>query len=171
MTDLEPRSIQLLAEVEKAGGMFISPNGQPVGLQLPPDMPFDRYEAIGQMFWSVHELSRWCVGDWIAYGEDTYRNDIYMQAVGMTGLSINTLQNYASASRLVPPQRRRPNVSHSIHVEVKGLPAGSQKRLLAKAEREHLTKEAVRGLVREEQGYEPEPIAREVCGECGRPLP
>jgi len=170
VTDLEPRSIQLLAEVEKAGGMFVGANGQPVGLHLPPDMPFDRYEAIGQMFWSVHELSRWCVGDWIAYGEDTYRDDIYLQAVGMTGLSKNTLENYASASRLVPPQRRRPGVSHSIHVEVKSLPAGSQRRLLAKAEREQLTKEAVRGLVREEKGIPPEPIERDVCPECKRPL-
>jgi len=170
VTELAPQSIQLLAEVEKAGGMFISPNGQPVGLQLPPGLPFDRYEAIGQMFWTVHELSRWCVGDWIAYGEDTYRDDIYLQAVGMTGLSKNTLENYASASRLVPPQRRRSGVSHSIHVEVKSLPAGSQKRLLARAEREQLTKEAVRELVREEKGYEPPPIERPVCETCGKPL-
>ncbi len=117
----EPESLRLIAEVERAGGM--------------------------------------------------YREDIYLQAVSLTGLSHQTLENYASASRLVPPQRRRPNVSHSIHVEVKSLPAGAQKRLLAKAEREQLTKEAVRGLVREEKGVPPEPIERDVCSECGRPLP
>lgn len=165
-----PQSLTLLAEVEKAGGVFLGPNGQPVGLQLPPGLPYDRYEAIGKMFWAAHELTRWCVGDWIAYGEDEYRDDIYLQAVGMTGLSKNTLENYASASRMVPPQRRRPNVSHSIHVEVKGLPPNSQRRLLAKAERDHLTKEAVRELVREENGHPPKPIERELCPECRRPL-
>lgn len=170
MTDLEPRSIQLLAEVEKAGGMYVGANGRPVGLQLPPGLPYDQYESLLILAWEVHELSRWVIGDIISAAEDQYRNDIYMQAVGLTGLSYNTLQNYASASRLVPPQRRRSSVSHSIHVEVKSLPAGSQKRLLAKAEREQLTKEAVRGLVREEKGHQPEPIERPVCPECGRPL-
>ncbi len=170
MTDLEPRSIQLLAEVEQVGGMFIGPDGRPVGVSLPPGLPFERYAALLHMFWDVHNLSRWCIGDILAAAEPEYRNDIYAQAISLTQLSQNTLENYASTSRLVPPQRRRENVGHSIHVEVKSLPAASQKRLLAKAEREQLTKEAVRGLVREEKGHPPEPIAKEVCESCGRPI-
>jgi hypothetical protein len=170
VTELEPRSIQLLAQVEKAGGMFIGDNGLPVGLQLPPGVSYERYEAILQGFYQAHELTRFCIGDLIAYGEDEYKDDIYLQAVAMTGLSKNTLENYASASRLVPPHRRRTGVSHSIHVEVKSLPAEGQRRLLARAEREQLTKEAVRELVREEKGYEPPPLEREVCPTCKRPL-
>jgi len=166
----EPRSIQLLAEVEKAGGMFVGVNGRPVGLQLPPGLPYEQYEAMLILAWNVHELSRWVIGDLIAAAEDEYRDEIYLQAVALTNLSKNTLENYASTSRLVPPQRRRGNVKHSIHIEVKSLPAPAQKRLLARAEREQLTKEAVRELVREEKGHEPEPIEREVCSECGRPL-
>jgi hypothetical protein len=158
------KGIALLSELERAGAVINN------GLILPPGIPFEQYQSLGVMLWQVHEVTRFAIGDWIAYGEDTYRDDIYLQAVGMTGLSKNTLENYASASRLVPPQRRRAGVSHSIHVEVKSLPAGSQKRLLAKAEREQLTKEAVRELVREEKGYEPEPIERPVCPECRRPL-
>lgn len=167
----EPQSLTLLAEVEKAGGVFLGPNGHPVGLQLPPGLPFERYEALLLMFWEVHELSRFVIGDLLAAAEDEYRDDLYLQAVAMTGLSYNTLQNYASASRMVPPSRRRtPAVSHSIHVEVKGLPPNSQRRLLARAEREQLTKEAVRELVREENGHPPKPIERELCPECKRPL-
>ena len=150
--------------------MFIGPSGRPVGVSLPPGLPFERYAALLHMFWDVHNLSRWCIGDVLAAAEPEYRNDIYVQAISLTQLSKKTLENYASASRLVPPQRRRDEVSHSIHVEVKSLPAGSQKRLLARAEREQLTKEAVRELVREEKGHEPEPIEREVCPTCKRPL-
>lgn len=149
--------------------MFVNTDGQPVGLYLPPGLPYERFEAILYGLWNAHELSRWCLGDAIAYSEDEYRDDVYMQAVSVTGLSLNTLQNYASASRLVPPQRRRLNVSHSIHVEVKSLDGNQQRQLLAKAEREGLTKEAVRELVREAKGR-PEPEERPVCGECGRPL-
>jgi len=166
-----PESFRLIEKVQEAGGIYVGANGRPVGLQLPPGLPYERYEALLVMFWEAHELTRFVIGDLIAAAEDEYRDEIYLQAIALTGLSKNTLENYASTSRLVPPQRRRlGTVSHSIHVEVKSLPAGAQKRLLAKAEREQLTKEAVRELVREEKGHPPEPIEREVCRECGRPI-
>ncbi len=170
VTPAEPQSIRLLAEVEKAGGMFVSHDGGPVGLSLPTDLPYETYESLLLMAFAVHELSRWVIGDLLAAAENEYRNDIYMQAVNLTGLSYHTLENYASASRLVPPQRRRYGVSHSIHREVQSLPADAQKRLLAKAKRDQLTKEAVRELVREEKGVPPQPIARDICEGCGRPL-
>lgn len=156
--------VGLLAELERLGVIIDK------GIILPPGLPYDQYESLCVMMWQVHEVTRFAIGDLIAYGEDNYDSDIYLQAVAMTGLSKNTLENYASASRLVPPQRRRPKVSHSIHVEVKSLPASDQKRILLQAEREDLTKEAVRGLVREAKGKPADPIEREICGECGRPL-
>jgi hypothetical protein len=159
-----PSNLSLLAELEANGAIVDK------GLHLPPDLPFERYEAIGAMLGYFHDVSKWLVGDWIAYGEDTYRDDMYAQACEVTGLSPNTLQNYVSTARMVPPRRRRPRVSFSHHQEVKGLTAEAQKRLLLKAEREQLTKMDMRALVKLEQGREEPPIERDVCGECGRPL-
>lgn len=166
----EPQSLRLIAEVEQAGGMFIDNHGLPVGLNLPPDMPFERYMAIGMALTGADDIVRWSWGDWIAYGEDTYKDDMYLQAVAMTGKSYNTVQNWASLSRKVPPKRRRGDVRHSVHMEVKALPPNDQKRLLAKAARERMQSTEMRELVKDERGVAPEPIEREVCPHCLRPL-
>lgn len=165
-----PSSIRLVEAVERAGGMFVDNYGRPVGLKLPPDLPYETYESIGLMLTEVDDLVRWCCGDWIAYGEDTYKMDMYEQAVALTGMSYNTVQNWASLSRKIPPQRRRGGVRHSVHMEVKALPPADQKRLLTRAYREKIQSSQMRELVKIENGVPPEPIEREICPQCKRPL-
>jgi hypothetical protein len=99
-------SVALLAALEEIGGVIDS------GLHLPPDLPYDRYEDIGAMLGNLHDMSRWLLGDWLNYGEDTYDGDRYAQAAHLTGLAEQTCMNYKSVAKRVPPQRRRRAVKH-----------------------------------------------------------
>lgn len=159
-TDLVP-SFGLAAELERNGAII---NG---GLNLPPDLPWDQYEAIGVWLGHLDDMRNWLIGDWLIYGEHTY-GDKYVQAAERLGLAPQTMMNLRRISAKVPPQRRRLSVKHSFHEVVAALPPNDQRRLLKKVETEHLTRDQLRRVVQVEKGEEPPP-ERGICGECGRP--
>lgn len=158
-----------LAELEKAGALTAT------GLDLPPGLSYEEYEAIGRGLFLAQEAIQFAVGDWLNYGEREYQHDIYVQAAHMTGAADQTLQNWKHIAKALPPQRRQPVwlVKYSIQAEVakNGLPAADQRRILKQAAEEGMTKTQVRDLVREAKG-EPDPpiVEPAVCGECGRPI-
>ena len=171
MTELvvtEPESdISLLDALEKAGAS----TGQ--GLTLPPNLPYDQYEAIGRMLWLTKQKIQFYLGDWLNYGEDMYESDIYVQAAHMTGANQHTLQQWKHVAKAVPPQRRRANVNHSHHAEVTSLSPNDQRRILKLADEQNLTKMQVRDLANEARGktnHRQEVLDREICSECGRPI-
>lgn len=103
--------LQLLSELEKAGAITET------SLRLPPDIPWDRYEALVTMFGQLHRTSAWLLGDALNYGEKVY-GETYAQAATWTGLAEQTLANYASTCGRVPRSRRRSTLSFSVHSEV-----------------------------------------------------
>src|SRR5580658_7119478 len=42
------------------------------GLQLPRQLPFERWISIGHRLSVLYTSSAWCLGDWLIYGEETY---------------------------------------------------------------------------------------------------
>ena len=171
MTELvptEPKALTLLAALQEAGAV-INDNS----LILPPDMPYDTYEAIGRMLFITRDRLQFLVGDWLNYGENTYESDVYVQAAHMTGASTRSLYNWRYVAHSVPPQRRLATVDYSHHAEVASLSASDQKRILKATEREGLSKMQVRDLANEARGKvngTQEVLERDVCQECGRPL-
>lgn len=172
MTELvvtEPKGLPLLAALHEAGAVI-----NETGLVLPPDMPYDAYEAVGRMLYLTRENIQWLIGDWLNYGEDTYESDIYTQAAHMTGASTRSLYNWKYVAHSVPPQRRLSTVDYSHHAEVASLSASDQKRILKVTERDGLSKMQVRDLANEARGNvngRQEVLDRELCPHCGRPLP
>jgi hypothetical protein len=59
----------LLIALEDAGALT------PTELRLEVDISFDRYEALGHMFGRLHDASKWWIGDWLIYGEDTFAEE------------------------------------------------------------------------------------------------
>lgn len=157
----ESNGFALAAELERAGAI------RDGGLHLPPDLPWERYVAIGAWLGHLDDMRNWLIGDWLIYGEHTY-GDKYVQAAEVVGLAPQTLMNLRRIAAKVPPQRRRPAVKYSHHGVVAALPPNDQKRLLKRAETERLSKSQLRRIVQEEKGEEL-PEERAVCGECGRP--
>jgi len=157
----ETLAVELLSALEKAGAVIRN------GLFLPPDLEYDTYESIGAMLGALHQASSFLVGDYLLYGEYTY-GEKYTQAALLLGLSEQTLANYASIAKRVPPERRRVGVSFSIHGEVASLPPELQSHWLDVAANEHLTKQEVRDRLRPRKELPPatDPDQLVTCPHC-----
>lgn len=154
----------LAAELERSGAI------RDGGLHLPPDLPWDRYVAIGGWLRHLDDMRNWLIGDWLIYGEHTY-GDKYVQAAEILDLAPQTCMNLRSVAARVPPQRRRLTVKHSHHAEVAALPPNDQRHLLKRAETESLSKMELRKIVRGVTEEQFEDVSRDICESCGRPLP
>jgi hypothetical protein len=77
--------------------------------------------------------SAWCLGDWIAHGQERFR-ERYRDAARKAGLEYQTLRNYAWVSRKIPQERRCPELSFQHHAEVASLDAEEQIRWLRQAD-------------------------------------
>ena len=153
--------IRLLGELEAAGAITAT------SLTLPPDLPFDRYEALMAMFGQLHRTSAWLIGDGLNYGERVY-GETYAQAAEATGLSRGALINYASVCSHIPKSRRRATVPFSTHMEVAYLEPAEQKEWLDKAAANRWTKEELRAARKAStDGVTPAVEVSCVCPTCG----
>jgi hypothetical protein len=116
---------------------LVSPRGHVVvprvGLRFPARLPFEAWVAVGTQLSAVATSSAWCLGDWLAYGQDAYRSR-YEKAVEGTGLDYQTLRNYVWVARRFELSRRRETLSFGHHAEVASLPEPEQDFWLRKAE-------------------------------------
>ncbi len=124
-------------------------------LRLPRDLPFEQYVRLGRNIRLLRDASKWWLGDWIIFGEDTY-DEKYSQAVEVTDYSLGYLRNIVYTCRNVAPSRRRDDLSFSHHMEVAKLHGRDQRRWLGRAVREDLSEAVLRELIREEQSLLPD---------------
>jgi hypothetical protein len=103
------------------------------GLQLPRQYPFERWLSVGRQLSAVCTSAAWCLGDWLAFGEQAYAGR-YREAIKQTSLEYQTLRNYAWVARRVEMSRRRDTLSFGHHAEVAALPGPEQDFWLRKAE-------------------------------------
>lgn len=126
-------------------GLFDIPDCEfsPVGLVLPGRLSFDHWARIGRQLQLAELAVQWWIGDWLNYGETRY-GDKYTQAVEEFGRKKQTLMNYAYVARRIEISRRREIVDFSTHVEVASLEPEDQEKVLAKAAKEHSSRNTVR---------------------------
>ncbi|MBV9451756.1 MAG: LmbU family transcriptional regulator [Streptosporangiaceae bacterium] len=103
------------------------------GIQLPRQLPFERWVSIGRQLSAAATSSAWCLGDWLIYGEDAYCGR-YRDAIEQTSLDYQTLRNYAWVVRRFRISRRRDTLSFGHHAEVAALAEPEQDFWLRKAE-------------------------------------
>jgi len=115
-------------------------------LHLEPGISLQQWARAGETIGLMHRGSPFWLGDWLVYGEDRF-GEKHAQYVEETGLSVRTLLARARISRLVPPERRRDDLSLTHHAMVAGLLPHQQTELLARASREGLDTTAFRALV------------------------
>lgn len=111
------------------------------------ELTVDEWRAVGGELGQSARAVQWWVGDWINYGDKIY-GSTYEAALEVTGLSLKTLQNYASVSRKVESSRRRELLDWTTHAEVAALEPAEQDRVLSEAEAQGLSKREVRQLVK-----------------------
>jgi len=117
------------------------------GLQLPRQLPFERWLGIGWRLCAVSTSTAWCLGDWLVFGENTYPGR-YRQAVEQTSLDYQTLRNYAWVAKRFAFSRRRDTLSFGHHAEVAALAEAEQDFWLRKAEQHQWPVKRLRREVR-----------------------
>lgn len=138
-----------------------------VGLVITnPDLSFDRWVEYGRACGEIHRLPGFLIGDWLLFGEALYGED-YAQAVEptredrydvvhrVTGLSPETLSNYASVCRNVRHDRRRAELTFSHHDEVRKLEPDDQVRWLQLAIDEGLSARELRQRIKDALAGDP----------------
>jgi hypothetical protein len=103
------------------------------GLQLAPELSFERWLSVGRQLADIYTSSAWCLGDWLVYGQASY-DGRYRDAIEQTSLDYQTLRNYAWVVRRFELSRRRDSLSFAHHAEVAALPQVEQEYWLRKAE-------------------------------------
>ncbi|MEU8119510.1 LmbU family transcriptional regulator [Spirillospora sp. NPDC049024] len=101
-------------------------------LLLPEELSIDSWVSIGKEISVIADASSWWLGDWLVYGQEAYPGR-YRRAMKGTGLSYQTLRNYAWIARRFPMSRRRDALSMQHHAEVVALPDDEQDEWLGRA--------------------------------------
>lgn len=135
-----------------------------LALDLPAELSFDEWAAMGRRVAQAHNATPWLLGDWLLYGKFTYGRR-YQDAADALGVEAQTLRVYAMVAGHFRPERRRAALSFVHHREVVPLGVAERERLLDEAEAEgwstrdlHAKVAEVRALHRvagEERGLEP----------------
>jgi hypothetical protein len=124
--------MELVVQMERAGAMTFTT------LDLPANLEWDEYQAVGHWLHRIDESTPWWVGDWLLYGDGRYGEDVY-QAASSTGFNQDTMRQWLWVAQQVPPKRRRADVTWSHHRQVAKLPAKEQTHWLVRAAREKWT--------------------------------
>jgi hypothetical protein len=106
----------------------------PTALNLRNGIPFDDWLDVGRRISLIASASGWWLGDWLVYGQRTYR-ERYRAALEATPLDYQTLRNYAWVARRFEQSRRRDGLSFQHHAEVASMAEADQDIWLQRAER------------------------------------
>jgi hypothetical protein len=101
-------------------------------LCLQDGLSFESWSRIGLQVGTLNDASAWWIGDWLLYGHRSF-GDRYRSAIGATGLSYQTLRNYAWVASQFAPSRRRDTLSFGHHAEVAALGEEGQEEWLRRA--------------------------------------
>lgn len=104
-----------------------------VHLDLPPDMDFDSWAAVGDTLKSIEHSVMWWIGDWLRFGERRY-GEMYAQAVEVTGKSYDTLAQAKWVSGCYQSCERSQNLPWSHHLVAAPLPPADRTEALRLAE-------------------------------------
>jgi hypothetical protein len=89
----------------------------PVGIEFRADLDFDTWNTLGEKLVPVGRAIGFIIGDWINYGNGRY-GQMYEEALAKTGLTYQTLANYAYVARRVQFSCRQENLGFEHHAVV-----------------------------------------------------
>lgn len=120
-------------------------------LEIREGLPYNEWEKIGKVLRHMEGSVQFWIGDWIRYGERTYKgvnSAQYDKAIEETGLERRTLQDIKYVAQNVSPTCRREGLSFSHHKEIAQLEPEQQKKFLDLAEQNQLTRNELRAEVK-----------------------
>jgi hypothetical protein len=128
------------------------------GLKLTdPELPYDRFEAVGALLGRAYRSLQWAIGDWLLLGEALYGDKVY-QASEVLEMSPEGRQQYLRCALVYPPNRRRAKLSWSHHRTLIALEPEDQDSWLDRAEAHGWSNYELHSNLRQE--LEPVPTGR-----------
>lgn len=118
----------------------------PTSLQLPEDLPYERWLGVIETLIRIGRAHQWWIGDALCFGDRKYK-EMYTQALSATDYEYGTLANIKWVSEHVQSSLRSENLGWHIHKEVAALEPGLQAELLDRAEAESWTVRQMRAEV------------------------
>lgn len=86
-----------------------------VGFQIPDNLPKETWTLLGERLAQAGNMLQWCLGDWLAYGEDREWGETYKRIANEFNLEIDTLYRYAAVARRVRIGIRNPELTMAHH--------------------------------------------------------
>lgn len=123
-------------------------------------LSLDEFRQVAETLGAMEKSRQWWIGDLLVYGETTFDEPEFLDALDAFGLAPHTLVNYRSICSRVPAAARRESLSFSIHAEVAYLEPDERNEWLDVAERDGLGVRELRELLRPGSGRQadgPEP--------------
>jgi hypothetical protein len=100
------------------------------GVELAPDTPPEKWQALGRSLLRVGNAAQWCIGDWLIFGENKAWGETYEQMAREFGYQIETLYTYAWLCRKVKISIRNRDLSPAHHRLVAKFDEEKQRNLL-----------------------------------------
>ena len=106
-----------------------------VGLQLPESkVSIERWLTYGKQLREVQGALRWCIGDWLNYGELKY-GEMYSQGYALfPEYHESSIRHMRRVAEIFPVVRRRTSVTWSEHAEIASRPIEEQEQWLDELE-------------------------------------
>lgn len=109
------------------------------GIRFNEELSFEEWNQLGQKLGEIGKSIGFIIGDWINYGEGRY-GAMYEQALAKTGLTYQTLADFAYVARKIQFSLRNENLDFSQHRVVAKLRTDEEKRhWLAMADKHDLS--------------------------------
>lgn len=136
----EPAPVITLStrNADEIAAEYLEPGTAGNVITVKKDLPVEEWGALVRGLDRKTKCIGFVIGDLLAYGEKKYTGKVYDAAMTATGCELKTLQNYKSTATRVAPEIRKAKLSFGHHEAVAALPAGTQRKLLEKAEKEAL---------------------------------
>jgi hypothetical protein len=110
-------------------------NSPSLGLNIPENISFEHWLAVGKHLALAANALAWRIGDWWVYGEHRHGDRIALVRINAwSGPSFGACRNYATVARAFETSRRRDVLSFGHHREVASLSPEDADRLLDWAE-------------------------------------
>jgi len=128
----------------------------PTGLTLdnPGEITYEAWEELGHLLGTLAKATPWMIGDWWCLGEARF-GETAAQAAASVGVNPQTILNYGSVARKIPPQDRVAAISWYAHSLLAPLPRPERNRWLKRAVKEGWDSTRLRAALLAEKALQP----------------
>jgi hypothetical protein len=120
------------------------------GLTINGQISHEEWQQMGEVLHRLDGAIQWLIGDWLVYGERVW-GETYEQIAELTGISYQTLRDYAWVARNVDLSLRKDNLTFNHHKLVTSMEPATQRQWLEHAAEQGLSisqmKAAIEGKV------------------------